>query len=291
MFWRHDCCCGYHRWRSFRRGMTAMFMLVIGVFALLNYHPAPAHHRADHHKVRHEAKPHHVNKARLAPRPTSPKDTKPADRHHRDDHSRAPKHRRPASPLAKTTGSPTAMATAGQSLTWSSFGGMALPSSPTAGPYQTRHGLATGFARSPRGALLAAINIAVRTASQWGPSIYEPTIETQVTGPGTADLLAADNRAYARLQDGTRAHQTASLPASAAEEAYRFLSYSPNTATLNVVTIGPAGNGTQVLAVTRLQVVWQHGDWRLVAPAKGDWANASTALTSLTGYVLLSGER
>src|SRR6266487_3611588 len=90
-------------------------------------------------------------------------------------------------------------ATAGRGLRWAGFHGIALPSSATDGPRHTRNGLAWGFADTPRGALLAAVNIAVRTAALWGPGIYRPTISRQVTGADQAALLAADNRDYARL--------------------------------------------------------------------------------------------
>ena len=72
--------------------------------------------------------------------------------------------------------------------------------------------------------------------------------------------------------------------------AYRFAAYAPAGATVNVVTAGPGSDGTTVLAATRIEVIWRHGDWRVVAPPGGDWANAATAISSLTGYRIFPGE-
>lgn len=185
-----------------------------------------------------------------------------------------------------------ALAAAGQDLSWTDFHGIALPVSATDGPRDTHRGLASGFTDTPRGALLAAINIAVRTAAQWGPPIFGPTITRQVTGPDAAALLRADAGAYARLR--AAAHVRPGRPAGrgdATEAGYRFVAYTPGRATVDIVTAGPGTGGTTVLAATTIQVVWQDGDWRVVAPPGGDWASAAAALSSLTGYTLFPGER
>ncbi len=179
----------------------------------------------------------------------------------------------------------TTPATAGQGLRWADFHGIALPSSAQDGPRHTRDGLASGFADTPRGALLAAVNIGVRTAALWGPAIYQPTIVRQVTGADTAALLAADTRDYAGLR--AAAHVKAGQPAGrgyAAETAYRFAAWAPGDATVDIVTAGPGNGGTTVLAVTRIEVLWQHGDWRVVAPPGGNWASSASSVSSLAGY-------
>jgi len=177
------------------------------------------------------------------------------------------------------------LATAGQGLSWADFHGIALPASATDGPLYVRDGLAWGFADTPRVALLAAINIAVRTAALWGPAIYGPTISRQVTGADTAALLAADTSDYAQLR--AAAHVKAGQPAGrgyAAETAYRFAAWAPGDATVDIVTAGPGNSGTTVLAVTRIEVLWQRGDWRVVAPPGGNWASSASSVSSLAGY-------
>ncbi len=185
-----------------------------------------------------------------------------------------------------------ALAAAGQDLSWTGFHGIALPVSSTAGPRDTRGGLASGFADTPRGALLAAINIGVRTAAQWGTAIFGPTITRQVTGPEATALLRAQSIAYAQLR--AVAHVRPGQPTGrgdAAEAGYRFVAYTPAEATVDIVTAGAGDGGTTVLASTRIQVIWQRGDWRVVAPPGGDWANSATAISSLTGYTIFPGER
>jgi len=181
-------------------------------------------------------------------------------------------------------------ADAGQGLTWASFHGMQLPASPTAGPRDTRGGLASGFAHTPQGALLAAINIGVRTAAQWGSAIFVPTITRQVTGPAASALLHAEETAYAQLRSGThiRPGQSAGR-GHAVEDGYRFAAWSPAAATVDILTIGPTASGATVLAATRVQVLWQRGDWRVVAPPGGNWANSATAISSPVGYTIFPG--
>lgn len=187
--------------------------------------------------------------------------------------------------------SPAALeADAGQGLTWTAFHSMQLPASPSGGPRDTGGGLASRFADTPQGALLAAINIGVRTAALWGSAIFVPTITRQVTGPNAAALLHAEETAYAQLR--AAAHVRAGQPTGqgyAAEDGYRFLAWSPAAATVDIVTIGPAASGATVLASTRIQVIWQHGDWRVVAPPGGNWANAATAISSPIGYTIFPG--
>ncbi|WP_239309693.1 type IV secretory system conjugative DNA transfer family protein, partial [Frankia sp. Cj3] len=60
---------------------------------------------------------------------------------------------------------------------WMDFHGFALPVSPTAGPHILADDRASGFAHTPLGAALAAINIGFRTGSSVSPFVFEPTIE------------------------------------------------------------------------------------------------------------------
>jgi hypothetical protein len=270
MFWRHHCyydCYHHHTWLSFRRGMIAMFILAFAVLGLLDYPHSHHHHQASAHHSHRTAR---AREHRARPRP------RPATAHHLAQRSHPASHRR-ASAIGAST------ATASQGLTWIGFHGIELPASPAAGPHRTRGGLARGFTDTPRGALLAAVNIAVRTAADWGPAVFRPTITSQVTGPGAHALLAADLRAYAKTK------QTPGGPPNqptAVEEAYRFESCTKAAATIDLVTSGLAANGNPVLVATRLRVIWRHGDWRLVAPPAGDWARASAEVSSLAGYTI-----
>jgi hypothetical protein len=282
MFWRHECCyyC-WHRYRhlSFRRGMAALLILAVVVYGILHA-PGLASHlhvTGPHHTARHHATHGHLRPVRARHHRPAGKAVTPA----RAAHSRRP----PSSSRARQPG-------VGQALSWTNFHGLALPISAAAGPHYTRNGLAREFAHSQAGALLAAINIAVRTAAPWGPGIFRRTITQQVTGSNAPALLRADTNAYAQLhgtsstgrgQPGTVTHTV--------EQAYRFLAYTPTSAIVDVVTAGQGASGTPVLVATRLHVVWLRGDWRLAAPPEGDWTNVARAISSLAGYTLLSVER
>ena len=177
------------------------------------------------------------------------------------------------------------------SITWTDFHGIQLPVSAAAGPRHQHNGLARGFADTSLGAVLAAVNIVVRTAAQWGPPVYRPTINHQLTGPGAAALLAADNSDYAAMR--AAAHVAPGQPTGrghAAETAYRLTIYTPAAATADIVTEGPAGNGTTVIAITRIHLVWQRRDWRVIAPPGGAWNSSAGTASALRGYTAFPNE-
>ena len=198
----------------------------------------------------------------------------------------------PSARAAKQQARPESLPSAiGTGLDWADFHGIQLPQSAEAGPRHMRGGLAWGFADTQEGALLAAINIAVRTAAQWGPDIYRPTIRRQVTSPDAAALLKADASGYAALR--AAAHVRSGQPAArgyAVEAGFRFVAFTPADATVDIVTEGPGSGGTTVRTATRVEVVWLRDDWRVVAPPGGDWANSATAISSLTGYTTFPNE-
>ncbi len=179
----------------------------------------------------------------------------------------------------------------GQALRWSDFYGVELPSSVVAGPRDTSGGTAAGFAHSPLGALLAAVNIGVRANAQWGPRIFAAVIRGQVTGPGAAALLANCQAAYgqASQSDGVTGGQPLG-DVDVAEEAFRWVTYTPAAASIDLVSAGPGGQGTTVRASTQIEVVWDGGDWKMIAPPGGDWGNAASELSSLRGYTVFPGQ-
>jgi hypothetical protein len=166
------------------------------------------------------------------------------------------------------------------------FYGVELPASSSAGPRDIQGGLAWGFADAPVGALLAAVNIGVRANAQWGPNIFGPTIRTQVTGLGASALLTACQASYQQAlhQAGVPAGQPLG-PAYVTEQAFRWVAYTPAAAAVDIVSAGPGNDGTTARAVTRIEVVWQRGDWRVIAPPGGNWGNTAAPVTSLTGYI------
>ncbi|MGI5159213.1 hypothetical protein [Microbispora sp. CA-102843] len=141
-------------------------------------------------------------------------------------------------------------------ITWQDFHGVRLPLSDLDGPRVLDHDRAKGFSHTREGALLAALHIAIRASSQWGPAVFEPTITEQVVGPDADRLLE-----QARTQYEER-RQEAGLPdgsplgkAYVDEEAYRWQTYTRDAATVDIVSAGPDPRGTTVRASTRIQVL------------------------------------
>jgi hypothetical protein len=203
-------------------------------------------------------------------------------------HPPAPAPARPATPAATKPGT----ATATDAVTWTSFHGIALPASAQDGPRHVSGGLAWGFTDTPRGALLAAVNIAVRTAAQWGPATYQPTIRYQVTGPDTAALAQADATTWAALRAAAAARPAhPAAPGDAAIAGYRFESWTATAALVDLATRAPKTGGGTVLAVTAVRVAWLAGDWRVLAPPGGTWASSAATVPSLAGFTAFSDER
>jgi len=175
-------------------------------------------------------------------------------------------------------------------LRWSDFYGVELPSS-AAGPRHTGGGIAAGFAHSPLGALLAAVNIGVRANAQWGPRIFTTVIRGQVTGPDAAALLANCQTAYdqASQSEGVTGGQPLG-DVDVTEEAFRWVAYTPAAAIIELVSAGPGSQGTTVRATTRIEVVWDNTDWKVIAPPGGNWGNSATELSSLGGYTVFPGQ-
>ena len=211
---------------------------------------------------------------------------------------RPPASRSPAA-AATAPASPAGTAGPGQprvprvslaSVRWSSFYGVELPVSAQAGPFGASGGVAAGFAQTPLGALLAAVNIGVRANAQWGPRIFTAVIRRQVTGPDASALLASCQAAYgqAAQSDGVTGGQPLGT-VDVTEQAFRWITYTPAAAILDLVSAGPGSNGATVRASVQMEVVWDGGDWKAVAPPGGDWGNSAAELSSLAGYTAFGG--
>ena len=193
---------------------------------------------------------------------------------------------------ARTSGARKSATARGSGLNWIDFHGIELPVSAQCGPHHSSGGLAWGFSDTTLGAVLAAVNIVVRTAAQWGTAIYQPTIRNQVTGPGASALLKTDASEYAALRSAARVRPGQPVGRGyAVEVAYRVAAYAQGTAKVDIVTEGPGNSGATVMVVTRIEMAWLHGDWRVVAPADGDWASSAGSASSLTGYTTFPDER
>lgn len=152
--------------------------------------------------------------------------------------------------------------------------GAPVPESPSSGPHHVSGGTASGFADTPAGSVLAAVNIAVRVSGQDGPEVFSPTIADQVTGTWQQTLLAAAWQEY--QQSGTRpSNGGPSAGADVSITAVRITSWSPSSA--DITLLATADNATYEQLEIPVQVTWSGGDWRLVAPASGQFPSTPVA--------------
>jgi hypothetical protein len=197
----------------------------------------------------------------------------------------SPPYQTPGRAAARTPG-PVAVSTAGWRAV--NLDGTFVPVSAQAGPGRGPWPLASGYADTPAGAVLAAVNIAVRTSGQLGPDIFTATISRQVTGAGARALLSAAYQDYATAV-GQHPPARTGGPAGTADaspRAFRLTTWTASAATVDVAAGADAGTGSAV--VVPLQVRWISGDWRLAAPRSGTFA-ASAAGTDLPTYTPLPG--
>lgn len=178
-----------------------------------------------------------------------------------------------ASPDSPAIALPTA---APGGVTWRLIGQVAVPFSSTDGPQRVTDTSASGFARTPVGALVAAVQISTRAGYSAGQPSWEATIRDQFVASADRDALLAI------LRDAAEAGQQ---PAAAGElsqvAGFRYLSYTSDTAVIGLVRRTPQGS----YAMTTLTVSWQSGDWRLMAPAAGQWPSATSVLSNLVGVI------
>jgi hypothetical protein len=190
-----------------------------------------------------------------------------------------------ATPPAPAVAAPVTPVTDVSGLRWTDYHGYRLPVSGPAGPQVTSGGLASGFADTSLGALVAMINFAARTAWQFGPAVFQPTIEYQLTGPYASQMLSLDLDAY-----GAGAAQLGDVTVYSRIVAYQWAGYTPSDATADLVEEADGADGAVIYAAIQVQAQWMNGDWRVVAPPGGDWGNSATEIQSLNGYLLFPGQ-
>lgn len=148
---------------------------------------------------------------------------------------------------------------------WKLVGSMNAPTDPqTYGPQRTRGALRTCFAHSPTGALYATINLYAESTATANPAVERRLL---ADGPNKAATLRRD--ANDPPLDVTGPVQVA---------AYHYTSYSPQSAALTVVLRASSGKLVAVSTTT----IWQHGEWRVVAPPGGQ--APTTEVQDLAAY-------
>ncbi len=159
-------------------------------------------------------------------------------------------------------------------VTWAQVGPVQLPFSTTAGP-QVQDGVtASGYAHTPTGALIAALQIPLRVYSLAGT---DAIIANQVLGDDAdKDQVRAD---AAQLQAGLNTGQLLPRP-------FAWRTHTPYTdqdASFDIATARQDGQYN----IIRFAVVWVGGDWRYQPGLYGDASNnpvSSSTLTAADGW-------
>jgi hypothetical protein len=178
-------------------------------------------------------------------------------------------------PSTGAVAAPLVSAPAG--VRWQLVDGVALPFSAADGPARVAGPVASGFARTPAGALLACVQTGFRIGAV-NPAGQAAEVQAMVVGAGKAGLLAS---------------RPATAPAVKPQLAgFRYLSYSPDQAVIVLAerVTDVASNTARYVDVGELQLTWSTsaGDWRLVDD--GSQLPLPTGLdASLTGYVPFAG--
>jgi hypothetical protein len=168
--------------------------------------------------------------------------------------------------------------TAPSGIVWRLYAGVLLPFSATSGPARVTDGVATGFAHTPTGALIAAAQIGPRIliAPDWR------RVVAQEVAPN------AGRSQYITLRSQVSGQATGQPGAYRQYAGFQFVTYSASMAVIDLVTAPPSGSsgGYEVVATT---VTWSRGDWRVQLSANGGQAAVAQVVPTLLGYVPWGG--
>jgi hypothetical protein len=176
----------------------------------------------------------------------------------------------------------TQQATPPPGVSWVPVAGVQVPVSRLHGPRISTGATASGFSRSERGAALAAVHVLVRTSAAAGPNIYRPTVTQQMIGANVAAMKLLLDQQYQELRAADPVPDGQAVTGDAVVKGYRVAAYGPDqrTSTIDVLLTSRALQASGQRLQFAVQLVWDHGDWRVVAPPRGDWSAAMTTLGS-----------
>jgi hypothetical protein len=193
---------------------------------------------------------------------------------------------------------PAAQQVTRENVRWVEVEGLRLPVTP-AGPARTTAGRAEGFARTPAGAVLAAVHIGYRVEATLGPSVYRPTIEEQVVGADKERFLSKVDQEYRGGETsgvsptGALVREVEKAKATRSQMwAHRVDSFDPSVAVVQLLMrTFPAGGSAPAWVNFAWTVRWVDDDWRLVAPLNGDFRNTARQVAGVpAGYTIFGDE-
>lgn len=176
----------------------------------------------------------------------------------------------------------TSTATADRDVQWVRILGVRLPVSRLHGPRTTTATTASGFSDSEFGAALAAVHILIRAGAAAGPGTYEPTITQQVLGVNAAAMKLLAHQEYQQMRVQKNVADGQPVEGDAEVLGYRVGSYDAmaGTATIEVLLTSPSLRPKGQLVQIDVALQRADGDWKVIAPPRGDWASATKTLAT-----------
>jgi hypothetical protein len=162
-------------------------------------------------------------------------------------------------------------------ITWSLYQSVAVPSSPAAGPSRVSGDIATGYAHTPVGALVATANISTRYFLAVDADFREAAEAMVAPGVGRDAWIALRTK---------QSHPSADPAGTYAQIAgFNVLSYSSTDSVVQLATRAADGSLQSVAE----HVMWLAGDWKLVLSPDGGQSTNAQPLESLAGFVSWGG--
>lgn len=148
-------------------------------------------------------------------------------------------------------------------------------------------GAAREYSHDEPGAIIAAINLTLRSQDLGGPQVYQAVVRQSFIGD-SGPLLAATNKDYAtdRRAQGVSYGQPVS-DAGTQVVAYRMDDYQPSGLTqIRLVSAEANSAGSTARVSFQITLTWSGKDWKIVAPTSGQYPYQ--AVSTLAGYTALS---
>jgi hypothetical protein len=167
--------------------------------------------------------------------------------------------------------------TAPDDVTWQVWHAIALPYSASAGPARVNGQAASGFAHTPRGALMAMVQAASRTTAATDPGWRDVIMTMDAPGPGRDARIAFRSKITFTAEPA---------PGSFTQIAgFQFISYTSTDAVIQLVAKNPDGT----LGLVTERVTWRDADWKLVLAPDGSGATNKQTVNSLEGFIPWGG--
>ncbi|MGR4884901.1 hypothetical protein ACIPUC_36575 [Streptomyces sp. LARHCF249] len=161
---------------------------------------------------------------------------------------------------------------------WTDFGPLRLPASKTSGPAVTEGQVARCYARTPRGAVLALVNISARASN--GPD-WRKVVKQQVFPDAAKDVFEQGTAANRSGQPDYPEKSNRMVPAG-----YKLVTYTPDAAVIDIAYRNPGGTVTTVLMTAR----WHEGDWKQQMAPEGGVSESVLSRFNTHGYILFPQE-